>query len=50
MCHDLERVVSSTRSKADWQSITSNMIQRGLKASPDEIETMIAYLSTHFGK
>jgi len=50
MCHDLERVVSSTRSKADWESITSNMVGRGLKATPDELQTMIAYLSTHFGK
>jgi cytochrome c5 len=50
MCHDLERVASSTRSNADWQAITSNMVERGLKASPDELQTMIAYLSAHFGK
>ncbi len=50
MCHDLERVVSSTRSKADWDAITANMVQRGLKATPDELQSMTAYLSTHFGK
>lgn len=50
MCHDLGRVVSSTRSKADWESITSNMVQRGLKATPDEIQTMIAYLGANFAK
>ena len=50
LCHNLERVVSSTRSKADWEAIASNMTQRGLKATPDELQSMTAYLSTHFGK
>jgi len=50
LCHNLERVVSSTRSKADWAAIASNMTQRGLEASPDELQSMTAYLSTHFGK
>ena len=48
MCHDLERVVSSNRTKADWVSITNNMVQRGLKATPDEINTMIGYLQASF--
>jgi mono/diheme cytochrome c family protein len=50
LCHDLERVVSSTRSKADWDAITTNMVGRGLKATPDELQSMTAYLSSHFGK
>ena len=50
LCHNLERVVSSTRSKGDWEAIASNMTQRGLKASPDELQSMTAYLSSHFGK
>lgn len=48
MCHDLERVVSSNRTKSDWVSITNNMVQRGLKATPDEIQTMIVYLQSSF--
>ena len=49
LCHDLGRVVGSTRSKADWESITNNMVERGLKASPADIQTMVAYLSAQFG-
>jgi mono/diheme cytochrome c family protein len=49
LCHDLGRVVGSTRSKADWESITNNMVERGLKASPADIQTMVAYLSSQFG-
>jgi mono/diheme cytochrome c family protein len=50
LCHDLGRVVGSTRSKADWEAITNNMVERGLKASPADIQTMVSYLSAQFGK
>jgi cytochrome c5 len=50
LCHDLGRVVGSTRSKADWEAITNNMVERGLKASPADIQTMISYLTAQFGK
>jgi mono/diheme cytochrome c family protein len=50
LCHDLGRVVGSTRSKADWEAITNNMVGRGLKATPADIQTMISYLSAQFGK
>jgi cytochrome c5 len=50
LCHDLGRVVGSTRSKADWEAITNNMVDRGLQATPADIQTMIAYLSAQFGK
>ena len=50
LCHDLEKVVSSTRSKADWASITINMVQRGMQSTPDETQKMMSYLQAHFGK
>jgi len=50
LCHDLGRVVGSTRSKADWEAITNNMVERGLKATPADVQTMISYLSAQFGK
>jgi cytochrome c5 len=49
-CHDLEKVVSSTRSKADWESITINMVQRGMPSTPDETQKIISYLQAHFGR
>ena len=50
LCHDLEKVVSSTRSKADWESITINMVQRGMQSTPDETRKMMSYLQAHFGR
>jgi cytochrome c5 len=50
LCHDLEKVVSSTRSKADWESITINMVQRGMQSTPDEMQKMMSYLQANFGK
>lgn len=47
-CHSLEKVVSTSRSKADWVSITHNMVQRGLQATPDETRTIISYLQANF--
>ncbi len=49
LCHSLEKVVSTTRSNADWDSTTNNMVQRGMKATPDEIQKMIFYLEANFG-
>ena len=48
LCHNLEKVVSSKRSKADWEATTINMEQRGMKATPDEMQTMISYLQANF--
>ena len=49
-CHDLGKVVSSRRTKADWVAITNNMVQRGMKATPTETQTMIGYLQASLSK
>ncbi len=49
-CHSLEKVVSTSRSKADWVSITHNMVQRGLQGTPEEIRTIISYLQANFSE
>lgn len=48
ICHDLGRVVSIPRTKAEWDSVTRNMIERGPRASAADIQTMVSYLATHF--
>ncbi len=48
LCHNLEKVVSANRSKSDWEATTINMKQRGMQATPDEMQTMISYLQAHF--
>ena len=48
MCHDLGRVVSFNRSKSDWDTITRNMVHRGMRSNPNETSLMIAYLQANF--
>lgn len=49
-CHDLGRVVSVRRTNQEWAHMTRNMMERGPQASPEQIPTIIAYLTTHFRK
>jgi mono/diheme cytochrome c family protein len=49
-CHDLLRIVASRRPKADWDGIVANMVNRGATATPDERQTIVAYLATQFGE
>jgi cytochrome c5 len=49
-CHDLTRIVSSKRQKTEWEGIVANMVARGASASPDERQTLVAYLTTNFGQ
>jgi mono/diheme cytochrome c family protein len=49
-CHDLLRIVASRRQKSDWDAIVANMIDRGATATPQERQTIVAYLATQFGE
>ena len=49
LCHDLERVASPKRHKADWPVIVANMVARGATASPEEAQAISDYLVANFG-
>jgi mono/diheme cytochrome c family protein len=49
-CHDLLRIVASRRQKTEWDAIVANMINRGATATPEERQTIVAYLATQFGE
>lgn len=51
VCHDLSRVTGSKRSKEEWSVAVNGMMAKvsGM-ATPNEIETMTAYLAAQFGK
>ena len=50
-CHDLGRVVSYRRTKAEWDHVTRNMMARFPRPAPaQDVDAMIAYLSTNFGR
>ena len=50
ICHDLGWVVNARKSRTDWEVVTENMMERGVPATPDQIQTMVAYLTSRFGK
>ncbi|HEY1979898.1 MAG TPA: hypothetical protein VGH13_07410 [Xanthobacteraceae bacterium] len=49
LCHDLERVASPKRQKADWPVIVANMVARGATATPEEAQAISDYLVANFG-
>ena len=49
-CHDLEGVVGSRNSKEGWSKIVDDMVSRGAEATDPEIEQIVNYLSTNFGR
>jgi cytochrome c5 len=50
MCHDLGRVVSTRRTSDEWDRIARNMSERVRMAAPQEMQTIVSYLTSHFGK
>ena len=51
LCHDLNRVVVQRKSLSEWQQVTNDMtLARGTKVSPEQIQAIVSYLSSQFGK
>jgi len=50
LCHDLGRVVTARRSREEWARITQNMIDRGPAAPPEQVQTIVIYLTAQFGR
>ena len=49
-CHDLARIVSKKKTKEEWNDTVDKMAGRGAKASDAEFDTIVTYLTRHFGK
>lgn len=48
-CHSLDVVTSERGTTAHWAQTVNQMIGRGATLSDPEIDTVVKYLSTHFG-
>jgi DNA uptake protein ComE-like DNA-binding protein len=48
-CHDLERIESRHRTKAEWLGTIQQMIDDGAEASDEEFETVVDVLVRNFG-
>jgi cytochrome c5 len=49
LCHGIDRVVATKRTKADWQSIIARMVQFGAPLSGDQTNTIVNYLAANYG-
>jgi len=48
LCHTLERVVTSHRTKDDWQAVISLMVEQGADLTDDQSKTVVDYLASNF--
>jgi mono/diheme cytochrome c family protein len=49
LCHGLDRVVATKRSKDQWQTIVNRMIYFGSPLSGDQVASVVDYLATNYG-
>src|SRR5437773_1586986 len=49
-CHEVEAVIASRRTRIGWERSVDDMIARGAKGSDDEMDAVVEYLATYFGK
>jgi competence ComEA-like helix-hairpin-helix protein len=47
-CHGLDQVVQSGMSASDWRATVNRMIKKGASLAPDQIDTVVEYLSVYF--
>ena len=49
-CHEIETAIGSRRTKLGWQQSVDDMVSRGAEGSREEMDAVVAYLTTYFGK
>jgi competence protein ComEA len=49
-CHDSGNFRRARFTAAEWVDSVADMVDRGAKATPSEVETLVAYLAANFGK
>lgn len=49
-CHPAEIVLGHRDTKDGWETIVSNMVEKGANGTDDEFNTIIDYLAAHFPK
>jgi cytochrome c5 len=49
LCHSVELITTSHRSKDDWQGIVDSMVQKGAPLADDEVNTVVNYLAMNYG-
>ncbi|MDQ1474634.1 MAG: competence protein ComEA [Bryobacterales bacterium] len=47
-CHGLDQVVNNAMSSDAWRTTVKSMVKKGATLSPEEIDTVVDYLSVYF--
>lgn len=48
-CHTLAPIEAETRSRAEWEDVVYEMIERGADLNEQEVETVVDYLAENYG-
>ena len=49
-CHSTDRATSQRMTRAEWAAVVSDMVGRGAQGSSTELDNVVGYLSSNFGK
>jgi competence protein ComEA len=47
-CHEVERSISLRQDRAGWQATMDKMSNLGMKATDEEVQAVLTYLSLHY--
>jgi cytochrome c len=50
VCHEIEHVVRSRQSRAEWEDTMRRMVQRGAPLTADETRVITDYLATYYNR
>lgn len=50
ICHEIEHVVRSRQSRAEWEETMRRMVERGAPLAPGEIPVITDYLATYYNR
>lgn len=49
-CHTLDRVLTLSNSRGDWEKTVQDMVSRGAQISSEEVGAIVNYLAEHYGE
>jgi putative heme-binding domain-containing protein len=49
-CHSLAMATSQRMTRGEWARVINDMVSRGAQATQDELDNVVNYLTTNFGK
>jgi cytochrome c5 len=50
VCHSVSEITDKQKTKKEWDETVDTMAERGAKASDEEFDAIVAYLTKYFGK